>query len=58
MLAIVPARKLCGRPPSPVLEIVLNFKQFVASRKSKPVIAPNISLGFKQLARCLHAAFS
>jgi hypothetical protein len=53
MLAIVPARKLRCR----VLVIVLNFKQFAVSCKSKSAIASNISLGFKQLARGLHAAF-
>jgi hypothetical protein len=41
-----------------ILTIVLTFKQFGAPGKSKCRFGPPLSLGFKQLARALHASLS
>jgi hypothetical protein len=57
MLAIVPARHASRRPRT-ALAIILTFKQFGPPGKSKCRAGPLLSLGFKQLARTLHASLS
>jgi hypothetical protein len=46
---------LCSRPHT-VPAIILTFKQFGPPGKSKCRVGPPLSLGFKQLARALHAS--
>jgi hypothetical protein len=47
-----------GGVRAPALAIILTFKQFGLPGKSKCRAGPLLSLGFKQLARALHASLS